>query len=182
MLPPGHVAAGYLAAYGFLKIAKPSLEPFQLNQLILWGMFFSFAPDLDTFLVFFKEKAFIFKDPNKNDHKKFLSHAPLVWLIVGLLIYFLGSSEFVKYFGLMLWLGSWTHFALDSIEYGVMWLWPFSHKLYAFKDAAIIIPNIEESNFFAYWWKFTKLYTKSITFYFEIFFIISAAIIFLNHI
>jgi hypothetical protein len=180
MLPPGHVAAGYLAAYSFVKIVKPALEPSQINQLILWSTFFSFAPDLDWFWAFAREKAFIVKDFKQNDHRKFYSHAPLPWLATGLLIYFLSSNEFVKYFGLMLWLGSWTHFVLDSIEYGIMWLWPFSSKVYALKDAGLALEANEEKRFFAYWWHSVRLYTKSVSFYLEVVIVIFALIIYLK--
>lgn len=175
MLPPGHVAAGYLTAYSFVKIVKPALEPYQINQLIFWGTFFGFAPDLDMFWAFAKNKAFILKDLNQTDHRKFFTHAPALWLTTGLLIYFLSLSELIKCLGLLLWLGSWSHFVLDSVECGIMWLWPFSSRMFAFKDVGKR-QNIGETKFFQYWWKTVLLYVRSVSFYLEVVLILIALI------
>ena len=99
MLPPGHIAAGFLTAEVLLKFVHPNLTPAEYNQLIWWGMFFSFAPDLDSFVSFAREKAFIILDPEKNNHRKYLSHAPILWAVAGLLIYFLAPSTYIKYIG-----------------------------------------------------------------------------------
>lgn len=179
MLPPGHIAGGFLAAEALIKIAKPNLPLAQLHQLLYWGMFFGFAPDLDMFWEFLQEKAFIIKDLKNHNHRKLLSHAPLLWLIAGLLIYFFATNEYIKCVGLLVWLGSWSHFILDSIEYGIMWLWPFSKKIYAFKDPELVLPNTE-TGFFKYWWTSVKLYTKFISFYLEIVVLISV-LFFTNH-
>ena len=179
MMPPGHIAAGFVTAYSFVKIFKPALEPSQINLLIFWGTFFGFAPDLDMFWAFAKERAFIVKDLQQTDHRKFFTHAPLPWLCAGLLIYFLSASEFAKCLGLLLWLGSWSHFVLDSIEYGIMWVWPFSSRMFAFKGVGKW-QKIEETRFFRYWWKQVLLYVRSVSFYLEVMIVIFALIIYLK--
>lgn len=182
MLPPGHLAAGYLATEALLKIAKPNLPAAQLQELLYWGMFFSFAPDLDMFYAFVKLKSF--RVLNKKDiwHRKFYSHAPLVWLIPGLLIFVLAPGIYFKYFGLVLIFGSFSHFILDSIDYGIMWLWPFSNKVYALRNPEKIFEIPERKNIIAYYWQFLKLYTGVLTFYFEILILAAAIVIFfLNH-
>lgn len=166
MLPPGHVAAGFLVAETILKITKPDLPALQLHQLLYWGMFFSFVPDLDSFISFAKEKSFAVRDPDKNDHRNFISHAPVIWLIGGLSIYFFSGSEYFKILGLLLWLCSWSHFIFDSIEPGIMWLWPFSKKRYYLIPAERI--RISEPTFLGYWIIFLKAYTRRVTFYCEI--------------
>lgn len=179
MLPPGHIAAGFLTAQALLKIAQPNLTVGEHNHLLLWGMFFGFAPDLDMFYAFFKEKAFIIKDLKKRDHRKFASHAPVLWLLAGLAIYFLAVSTYLKFIGLMLWLGSWTHFLLDSVEYGIMWLWPISRKVYALKDPELVL-SITETQFIPYWLQSVRQYAKFYSFYLEVFIILSALIIYLK--
>ena len=175
MLPPGHIAAGFLTAEVLLKFAHPQLSPIQQNQLLFWGMLFGFAPDLDYFYVFFREHAFTVKDSGKNNHRRFITHAPVLWLIAGSAIYFLSADVYYKILGLLLWLASWSHFVLDSIEDGVMWLWPISSKQYAFRHPANI--TIEENNFFKHWWKFLVLYSQQrLTFYLEILIILIALI------
>ena len=75
-------------------------------------MFFSFAPDLDSFVSFAREKSFIVKNPKKNNHRHFISHAPVLWMLAGMRIYFFSRSPYFKIFGLLVWLGSWSHFLL----------------------------------------------------------------------
>jgi membrane-bound metal-dependent hydrolase YbcI (DUF457 family) len=179
MLPPGHIAAGYLTAHALLKITQPDLDQHQINQLFIWGTFFGFAPDLDTFAAFAKEKAFVFKDKKGANHRKFWSHAPALWLIAGLLIYFTSVDSYWKYVGLLLWLGSWSHFLLDTIQYGIMWLWPFSKNIFAIKDKEMSL-NIQESRFFPYWWKFVREYSRLISFKLEVLIILIAIIVILK--
>jgi len=180
MLPPGHVAAGYLVAEALLKFTKPALSSAELHQLVWWGVFFSFAPDLDNFLAFARVKSFYYYQKDNSIHRQFLSHVPLLWLIPGSLVYLFAPTLYLKYFGLMLWLGSWSHFLVDSIEYGVMWLWPFNREVWALKDRGVK-KQIDGNSFFAYWVTFLKHYFTRLTFYAEILVIISAVIIFISN-
>ncbi len=182
MLPTGHVAAGFLTAEVLLKIAKPDLPTGQIQQLLWWGVFFGFAPDLDVFYFFLKHKTLLVSPSNvgEDNHRKFWSHAPFYWLVAGLLIFLLSGSLYWKYVGLLLWLGSWSHFLLDSIEYGIPWLSPFSQKLFALKNQGIKLV-ISESNFFRHSLGFLKLYSKRLSFYLEVLIILSAIFVFLKY-
>lgn len=169
MLPPGHVAAGYLTAYTLLKITKPDLDPVQMNALLAWGAFFGFAPDLDVFYFFLKNKTVLVanQDAFDHSHRKFFSHGPVYWLVAGLLLYFFSSSQYVAYVGLLWWLGSWSHFVLDTVEYGIPWLHPFSTRLFALKNREykVVVP---ERGFVAHTIHFLKLYATRLSFYLEI--------------
>jgi membrane-bound metal-dependent hydrolase YbcI (DUF457 family) len=175
MLPPGHVAASFLSSYAFLKIAYPGLEPSQTDFLLALGAFFGFAPDLDMFFAFAKEKAFVIRDEEKNSHRKFYTHIPFLWLILALAVYCFSKTEIEKLTGAMIFIGSFSHFLIDSVEHGIMWLWPFSKKVFALKDAGRHY-KIEEKNFVAHWLKMLKIYSRSISFYLEIVIIIFALI------
>lgn len=178
MLPTGHIAAGYLTAEALLHFAHPAVTPEQKTQLLWWGVFWGFAPDIDVFYYFFSNKTLLVAGGgSKKDHRSYLSHAPILWLIAGLLIYFFAGSIYLKYIGLLLWLGSWSHFLLDSIDYGIMWLWPFDKKIYALFNQNVKRP-VSEKNFFAHVWKYLKLYTKMATFYLEIIVIVTALIVY----
>jgi membrane-bound metal-dependent hydrolase YbcI (DUF457 family) len=179
MLPPGHLAGGFLTATAVLKIIKPDLSQEQISQLLGWGMFFSFAPDLDTFVSFIKEHTWFVKNP-QNNHRKFISHAPLLWLAGGLLVYFFSADVYWKIAGLLLWLCSWSHFLLDSVEYGIMWLWPFNKDVFAIRNRERDF-SIQSLNFFGYWWTYLKLYAGTLTFYIEISIIIVAIILFFSN-
>jgi len=178
MLPPGHVAAGFLTAKALLHFTHPALSAAQQSQLVWWGMFFGFIPDIDTFIAFAKEKAFFVKNQD-NNHRKQFTHAPVLWFIAGMIVVVLAPSTYWRYVGLLLWLGSWSHFLLDTIQYGIMWIWPLSHKVFAIKDREREF-KIEDDSFFAYWWTFVKAYAKTLTFSLEVIIIISAIYIFIK--
>ncbi len=163
MLPPGHIAAGYLVARALLAATHPSLSLSDQQYLIWWGVFFGFAPDLDTFIVFKKMKRFISSD--EIDHRAFYSHAPTLWLIGGLVILFVGAfihSVFLEYLGILLWLCSWTHFALDTIQNGIMWLWPWRKRLIALSDPGMK-SDVAPQKFISYWLDFLKFYITKMT-------------------
>ena len=172
MLPPGHIAAGFLTAKALLHFSHNHLSADQQTQLLWWGIFFSFAPDLDSFITFAKERSFTVRSPEKNNHRQFISHAPILWLIAGLAIYFFSSSEYFRILGLLLWLCSWSHFILDSIEYGIMWLWPFNKEKWALKDRGQDVV-ISGNGFLNYWINFLKFYITRWTFYAEVIILIT---------
>ncbi len=174
MLPPGHIAAGYLTAEALLKISHFNLSLPEQTKLIWWGTFFSFAPDLDTFVVFILSKSWW---KQKLNHRKLYSHIPILWFFAGFLLFCFSSTNYGRCLGLLLWLCSWSHFLLDSIELGVMWLWPFNLELWALKDRGVEIP-IEGKGFLEYWINFLKFYFRSWTFYCEILIILTALIIY----
>jgi membrane-bound metal-dependent hydrolase YbcI (DUF457 family) len=182
MLPPGHIAAGYLVAKAVLEIGHPSFSSGQTNTLLFLGAFFAFAPDLDFLYLLFTAGRFTTHDEDPS-HREFISHAPILWCIAGLLIYFLGSSLFIKYIGLLLWLCSWSHFALDTIiPDGVMWAWPFNKKTYTFVGRKETKTHITEKRFIPFWLEFIQFYaTKmALSFYIEIGLLILAAFVFLR--
>lgn len=174
MLPSGHIAAGYLVAEAILQIAKPALSHSQNVHLLWWGAFFGFTPDLDMFYAFWRAKGFTLPRKEVN-HRFYLTHRPMVWLAASLLIWLFATSPFWKTFALVVWLGSWSHFILDSLRVGVMWLWPFSNKFYA-----LYKPGEREGtsrkSFYDYWMWFLNFYTTDhpVTFYLEILVLVAA--------
>jgi membrane-bound metal-dependent hydrolase YbcI (DUF457 family) len=179
MLPPGHIAAGFLTATALLHFTYPDLTASQQSSLLLWGMFFGAAPDFDLALNLFKLKSYRIVGNGAPSHRKYLSHAPVLWLIAGLAVYFLSPNDYYRALGLLVWLGSFTHFVLDSVDYGIMWLWPFNTKFYSFRNPHKDI-EIGGLSFIGYLWSFTKIYSKALTFYLEIIVIVSALIILIS--
>mgnify|MGYP001596871106 CR=1 FL=1 len=179
MLPPGHIAAGYLATKLFLNASNPEMNTVQTDQLLLWSMFFAFAPDLDMFYAFLKEKSF--RHTGKTfSHRQFITHIPLVWFILGISISFLSQNEFVRYFGLIIWFSSWSHFILDSENMGVRWLYPFSKKFFALKNPGVSDVN-NANGFFNHWFNLIKIYHQKykLTFYTEAILICTTLVVFL---
>jgi membrane-bound metal-dependent hydrolase YbcI (DUF457 family) len=176
MLPPGHFAAGYLSTKALLKYLPYSFTAAQINQLLFFGAFIGLAVDFDLVYAFLKLKSLRATDP-KASHRKFISHAPIIWLAIGLAIYFVAKNPFYKSAGLIIWLASWSHFLLDSLEWGVIWLWPFSKKRFAiFKtpDAAELDKSLGQQGFFKYLFNYLKFYSTRISFYLEVLIIIIA--------
>lgn len=175
MLPPGHFAAGYVITSAILKLAHPAIDHSEYQKLLLSGVIFSILPDLDLVIPFLKSKSLKFN--GDVNHRNFVSHAPLLWLFFGLGIYLFAASPFFKYLGLLLWTGSWTHFILDSFEYGIMWLWPFNPKRFAFHFTEDNYSSTEKNTFLFYWKWLREVYSKNITFYLEMLSIAAAIVL-----
>lgn len=130
MLVFGHLAAGYLVTLFLLKWLNPALSAGDMQFVLLLGTIFGAIVDFDFFYYFIKNKTL--KLRNDISHRDQMSHAPLLWMIIGLIIYFFSLDVLTKTIGIVLWISVWGHFFLDSFEYGVMWLYPFSRKRYSF--------------------------------------------------
>lgn len=177
MLPPGHMAAGYLVTKILISATHPAISHHQINQLLLWGTLFAFLPDLDMFYSFKKAKGFTIQD-NSIEHRDYFTHAPLLWLSIGLIIIFLSQNTFIKYLGLIFWLSSWSHFILDSINGDIRWLYPFSQKSYSLSHIKSK-PINHPQKFFPYWSEYLKGYVinSQLTFLLEIILIFAALMI-----
>lgn len=178
MLPPGHFSAGYLLADAIVRVVHPSLSQSQLHWVLFSGAFFGFAPDLDMFYAFWKEKGFHQTALNFN-HRQFISHTPIVWLGFGLLTMLVGGTQFWHYIGLMVWLGAWSHFLLDSTDYGIRWLYPFSAKFFSLTSPGYGEPNLAVG-FFRHWKNLVVQYYRRTpyTFFAEIVLVLCAIAVF----
>ena len=171
------MAAGYLTAYALLAVARPEFTSSQTNLFLWLGLVIAFSPDIDSFFIFIKNKAFTFNS-EKYNHRKLITHSPFLWLTAGLAVYFSASDPFIKYVGLLIWLATWSHFLLDSLQYGIMWFWPFSSKVYAFKDREVKL-EVNKKDFFSYWIGFLNAYWQKakLTFFTEIVLIVFALVV-----
>lgn len=179
MLPPGHIAGGYLVVYSLIKIFQPPFSQVEMNQLFWYGMFFAFVPDMDMFFTFFRQRSCIIE--KKYNHRKLYSHTPIVWFLLGCGVMLFSQNLFTTYIGLVVWLASWSHFLFDSLQYGIMWLFPFSRRLFSVKDTGVEL-EIQEKKFFSYWIAFVQNYTTRfrLTFWCEIGVISLAVILYIS--
>ncbi len=163
MLLPGHIAFGYLASKAALH--SIDLPAHEADIALLIGVISSVAPDLDLLYFFLRKRSLKLQDD--SSHRTLLSHAPLLWLASAIALALFGQSEFWIAVGLAIWAGSWSHFAGDSIEYGIMWLWPFSKRQFSLRKISEAGPS-EKSLPRFYWRYFCDIYARNWTFWMEV--------------
>lgn len=181
MLPPGHLAAGYLAT----KLSIQALLPLypQADQLKFWivGIASSFFVDLDVFVTFLKIGRPVSGTKGVN-HRMDFTHAPSLHVsiaLIGFVLSILISSSDLQLYAILYCIGTLTHFILDSTYYGIMWAWPFSHKLYALRNAGVD-SELPQRSVLAYWKTYFGLYIRKVEFYIELLFLIIAIYYFLT--
>ena len=184
MLPPGHIAAGYLAAEITLRTFHFNLTPQETQHLIWLGTFFAFMPDLDFFVAFAKVRKLRI-DNDKANHRRLITHAPFVWLVISIVFFVALSTDFGRAASTLLLVGTWAHFILDS-EWGITWYWPFSDHLKPF-SAEFYRKKYAESHppksldFWKYWSKLAWDYYRKPQAWIEIILVIIAIISLIKH-
>lgn len=178
MVLPGHLAGGYLATKILLSLTAGTISPDQTTALLIIGTLAGEAPDGDLLRFYLVHKL---KLGNDQSHRDYFSHSPLVWLVISLLIVVSGSMTGSNFFQLIGWTvlaGSWSHFLLDSIEYGIRWLWPFSQKRFAIHHRPEEERSTEGAGTVSYYWRFIKNeYVKRISFYCEVVIVVVAIVV-----
>jgi len=171
MVLPGHLGAGYIATRILLHFAHPTLTRIQTIWILIIGTLAGDFPDFDLVWDYFKYRN-VPVGTRPGSHRHYMTHAPIIWVIISLIIVGIGSlagSEFMKIIGWLFWIGPWTHFVLDSIEYGVMWLWPISkQRFYVFKGVEKDFIDKRPGTFGYYWEFITVQYMKRWTFWLEV--------------
>jgi hypothetical protein len=97
MILPGHIAAGYLTAFVVTTSAGFLLSPQEQIILLGAGALLGDAPDIDVYLSFLKKKTT--STTGLRGHREYVTHAPIIWLILGLLIL---AKRLVYYYGYVL--------------------------------------------------------------------------------
>jgi hypothetical protein len=180
MVLPGHLAGGYLAARGLLAVFHPGFSTAEIDALLIIGTLAGDLPDIDLARWYFE---------GKGDHRKYFTHGPFFWLLISLAIAtggYLSGSVFTEWIGWLILASSWVHLLFDSIEDGVMWLWPWSKKLFLLlrESPRIIVARAEKvtapigslTNHFQY---ITRVYMRRPTSWVEITITIAAICLFL---
>jgi len=176
MVLPGHLAGGYLAARAALFLTHVSFTSSQTAVLLTVGTLAGEFPDIDLLFYYLNQRA---KTARKiDDHRTYITHAPLVWLITSLALVaagWLAGSTFMEWIGWMVLSGTMSHFILDSIEHGIPWLWPLSRKRFALRrtpdenePTADRGAPARKGTFRAYWRFVTGPYLRSWTMWAEL--------------
>jgi len=164
-----------LAARAVLFFANAVLSPVQTASLLAIGTLAGEAPDIDLIFFYFNQRSATSK--KMDSHRSYPTHAPMAWLIACLAVVLGGhiaGSAFAELVGWMILAGSWSHFTLDSIEYGIRWLWPFTNRRFCLKEVPEFVSDKPSGTLSYYWALVTTAYLKQITFYFEIAIVLAA--------
>lgn len=170
MVLPGHIGGGYIAARLVLFLTHASFSPVQTTILLIIGTLSGEGPDLDV--IFFHIIRLVKKSDKKENHRAYITHTPIFWLTLSLAVVIMGylcGSAFTVTTGWMILAGSWSHLILDSIEYGIRWLWPFSPKRFQlWEEVPHRLMTDDESAIAYYWYWITGPYWREVTSYAEI--------------
>jgi hypothetical protein len=118
MTPAGHVSAGIIGA---ILIDTAIFHRAPTAETISLGMVFSLMPDIDAPLwAVLQRKNNTSRE--KNGHHASMTHTPLFFLALTMLMVPLFSTRFVVFFAAL----SMIHLFMDSwaTDDGIMWLWP----------------------------------------------------------
>ncbi|MDE1975091.1 MAG: metal-dependent hydrolase [Patescibacteria group bacterium] len=169
MVLPGHLAGGYIVTRALLAWTHAAFSSAQNTALLVIGTIAGELPDID--LAWFYLTNVVNGGSDKDNHRDHVTHAPLFWLTLSLTIVVIGyiiKDIFVQYIGWSVLVGTWSHFILDSIEYGIRWLWPFSNRRFCLREISDVGITATRGSLSYYWQFVTGHYPRRITFYAEI--------------
>lgn len=159
-----------MATYALLALSHASFTPLETNILLTIGVLSGEGPDIDLIRFYFDHRS-----PTKSgkaaSHRDYFTHAPLVWLLASLAVVAAGAlagSAFTEFVGWTILAGSMSHFILDTIEFGIAWLWPFSKKRYFLKHLEKVELSQRPGTFGHYWEYISKFYVRNVSFYAEV--------------
>lgn len=179
MLLPGHLAGGYLAARVYLKLSHLALTSHQTSLLLWLGVLAGILPDFDWLRMFWAAKSF--KPKDTTIHRRYFSHLPLFWVAVCVILYVLAQTIFMRAAVIVFFLAVMSHMLFDSLEFGLMWLWPFKKECYAVFEYRPKI-NWAGRSFWDYWLMVVVQFPLELpgTFFGELFVSILGLIVFLH--
>ena len=177
MLWLGHASVGYLIAYFLIKVFHSTLlTGNDVNLLLLFGAIAGILPDIDFIFFFLSNKSI--KLQRNDTHHKYITHTILFWLIVSLILLFVTGTFFGIYLSIILFLSALSHLILDSLQYEIMFFWPFSKKYYGLNAMPKENLDMKQSTTSYYWKFFWKIYAKNWTFYLELIFLIIVLLVY----
>ncbi|MEA2715668.1 MAG: hypothetical protein QOG91_696 [Candidatus Parcubacteria bacterium] len=159
-----------MATYALLALSHAAFTPLQTAILFAVGTLAGEAPDLDL-IRFSLEQRSDKKAGKTVSHRDYFTHAPLFWLAASLTVVIVGLISgfiFTQFVGWTILCGSISHFILDSIEFGIAWLWPFSKKRIFLREMTHAEMHERPGTLRHYWEFFSEVYVRNLTFYAEI--------------
>ena len=179
-----------MTATALLAVFHPDFSTAQTNALLIVGTLAGELPDIDLFFFNIKHRRDRHEQKKIEDtesHRDYITHTPFFWLTVSVAISFIGfisdgifgsmfmNSTFIEWIGFILLAGTLSHFVLDSIEYGIRWLAPWSNKRFAVQLEVLEKPTDDRPGSLMQYFHFLiRTYWKTKTFWLEIIVTITA--------
>jgi len=145
----GHIPVAYFTTYYVMK--KNNLL-WQWQWLAL-GIFSAVLPDLDFFYQIFTNELYL-------SHRYLITHLPFFYLIALVILIIISCfyrKKWFKYAIIIVFVNIFVHLLVDTMFYGIRWLWPFSKDL-------IGVYNINGSggiivaNYFHHWYWYLEIF------------------------
>ena len=124
MTPGGHVGASVVATYVITNyVFKTEATPVVLGLSALVGL----LPDVDGIVAMMAKRERPMQQ--KVQHHRYVTHTPLFYLLIALLLSLVVQREMAILFGVLVF----AHLILDSwaTDDGIMWLWPLSRRQFS---------------------------------------------------
>lgn len=120
-----HAPLGIISAYLTKKIWAKNITRKQYCWLFVITAIGSIFPDIDLFYYYLFSATF--------SHHEVLTHGFFIYFVICVVAFLSGyflKKEFIKKASFLFLLGIFSHLIADSISAGVIWLAPFSYKMY----------------------------------------------------
>lgn len=124
MTPSGHAGAAIVTAYVIERcVFKSEASPVTLGLAAVASL----LPDLDSLIVLARRRKRFLE--RKLCHHRYLTHTPLFYLALTLLVWLAGAPHAAALLGVL----TFEHLLLDSwaTDDGIMWLWPLSRRQFS---------------------------------------------------
>ena len=127
MLPPTHLAGGYLIG----QLTKSRSKTFSLWTVVV--SFFAIFPDIDLLWLW-------------SNHRYSALHFPIFWVAIFVSAWLLSklkNDKSIATLGLAISLGGLIHIVMDSVGIfdGIYWLYPFSTARFSLLPVSVILPD-----------------------------------------
>jgi hypothetical protein len=119
-----HLPAGFITTYATKKVWRKGLTKRQTFWIFVIGTLAGILPDVDVLYYYVGSEL---------SHREIITHTPILYAVISLVLFLFGyfaKNRFVKSAGCVVLFSTIVHLVLDSTTAGVLWLFPFSKRLY----------------------------------------------------
>lgn len=138
-----HAPASFLLCYFFKKHWQKNFSRRNISWLFFLSLFGGIFPDIDLIYYYLSSASF--------SHHEIFTHSLLFYIIICGTVFFIGwllKKRIVCYSSVIFFASILTHFIVDSIGGGIVWLYPFSKSLFGMDSFSWYRNSVLGKNFF----------------------------------